>query len=87
MATVTAFEIPGLTIWFYSNDHTPPHFHVKKAGEWELRVNFQLDDEMFEVKWSNRVISSRVKRKIRKLVEEHRADLQIQWDQIQEDRV
>ena len=50
MPKVECFEIPGLTCWFWSNDHNPPHFHAKKNGEWELRVRF-LEDEMFEVVW------------------------------------
>ena len=43
MAIVRAFEIPGLTLWFWSNDHEPPHFHAKRRGEWEVKVHFLLD--------------------------------------------
>jgi hypothetical protein len=25
---------------FYSNDHEPPHVHVRRRGEWEIRVKF-----------------------------------------------
>lgn len=25
---------------FYSNDHEPPHIHVRRKGEWEIRVKF-----------------------------------------------
>jgi len=42
MATVTAFRIPGLPIWFWSNDREPPHFHVKRRGESEVKVFFML---------------------------------------------
>lgn len=38
MAKISAFEIPGLDCWFYSRDHHPPHFHVKKSGCWEIKV-------------------------------------------------
>lgn len=40
MATVEAFKFDGLKLWFYSNDHRPPHIHVKRSGQWEIRVNF-----------------------------------------------
>lgn len=40
MPKLVCFEIPGLSCWFWSNDHDPPHFHAKKEGEWEIRVKF-----------------------------------------------
>ena len=52
MATVRAFQIDGLKLWFWSGDHEPPHFHAKKSGEWEVKVLFLLGRaEMIEVKW------------------------------------
>lgn len=36
MPKVACFKIPGLSCWFWSNDHDPPHFHAKKEGEWEI---------------------------------------------------
>jgi hypothetical protein len=33
MPKVESFELVGLVCWFWSNDHNPPHFHVKKEGE------------------------------------------------------
>jgi hypothetical protein len=38
VAKISAFEIPGLICWFWSHDHSPPHFHIKKAGCWEIKV-------------------------------------------------
>ncbi|MBA2663238.1 MAG: DUF4160 domain-containing protein [Bradymonadaceae bacterium] len=38
MGKVDSFAIPGLELLFYSSDHPPPHFHVRKPGEWEIRV-------------------------------------------------
>lgn len=38
MGRVQAFSIPGLDCWFPSLDHDPPHFHVRRPGEWEIRV-------------------------------------------------
>jgi hypothetical protein len=54
MAKVDSFAIPGLECWFWSNDHDPPHFHVKRAGEWELKVNFLEDEDLFELEWGGR---------------------------------
>lgn len=49
MAKIDCFQIPGLYCWFWSNDHDPPHFHVKRNGEWEIKVNFAVGEaEMFE---------------------------------------
>jgi hypothetical protein len=54
MAKVKCFEIPGLYCWFWSDDHDPPHFHVKRRGEWELKVKFlEGPDTMFELKWGD----------------------------------
>jgi hypothetical protein len=32
---VDCFEIPGRKVWFNSNDHLPPHFHVENEDDWE----------------------------------------------------
>jgi hypothetical protein len=39
---VDAFSIAGVDLWFASSDHRPPHFHARRAGEWEVRVFFLL---------------------------------------------
>ena len=54
MGKVESFVCPGLHLWFNSSDHIPPHFHVVKTGEWEVRVYFLLCTEghlEFQVKW------------------------------------
>jgi len=45
---VEAIEIEGLEMWFNSSDHLPEHLHVRRRGEWEIRVYFLLctDDEL-----------------------------------------
>jgi hypothetical protein len=51
---VEAIAISGLEMWFWSDDHPVPHFHVKKAGEWEIRVNILETQERqlsYELKW------------------------------------
>ena len=83
MANVSAFAIPGLKIWFWSNDHEPPHFHVKKAGEWDIKVSFLEDSSrMIEVVFG--IPSAKVLKEIKELAEQHRLELLEQWQQIHE---
>jgi hypothetical protein len=80
MPKVECFEIPGLYIWFWSNDHDPPHFHVKQEGEWEIKVKFaEGEEQMFEQEWGC-IPSSKVLRKLKKAVKKHRADLLAEWE-------
>ena len=38
-----------MKLWFYSNDHEPPHFHAKRRGQWEFKVLFlEAAEDMFE---------------------------------------
>jgi hypothetical protein len=80
MAKVECFEIPGLHCWFWSNDHSPPHFHVKREGEWEIKVKFTgAEEEMFEQAWGT-IPSSKVLRKLKKAVLQHRVFLLEEWE-------
>lgn len=45
MGKVAAFEIAGLTLIFRSADHHPPHFHVRKDRDWEIRVYIDTSTE------------------------------------------
>ncbi|NCR39243.1 MAG: DUF4160 domain-containing protein [Microcystis aeruginosa W13-11] len=42
MGKVESFNLDGLDLFFNSHDHLPPHFHVRKPGQWEIRVFFLL---------------------------------------------
>lgn len=76
MATVRAFQIEGLKVWFWSHDHEPPHFHAKRAGEWEVRVHFLTQrSEMIEYVWAEKQPSSSVLKNLTAFAEEHRAEL------------
>ncbi len=80
MPKVACFEIVGLTCWFWSNDHDPPHFHVKRQGEWELKVNFvEGGARMFELQWGD-APKAKVLREIARLVEENRVQLLAEWE-------
>jgi Domain of unknown function (DUF4160) len=80
MAKVRCFEIPGLYCWFWSDDHDPPHFHVKRRGEWELKVNFLEDpDTMFELKWGDPPKAKMLKTIASKAVA-NRGALLVEWE-------
>ena len=75
------FQIEGLRLWFWSGDHEPPHFHLKKSGKWEVKVHFLSGpDDMFEIKWAEKNSASRILRQLRELVAEHRAALLEEWE-------
>jgi len=85
VATVRAFEIEGVKIWFWSDDHDPPHFHAKKSGEWEMKVHFLLDrSAMIEVEWIETKPSGRAVRNLGALAEQHRVELLEQWGEVQD---
>jgi Domain of unknown function (DUF4160) len=75
---VEAFTIEGLKFWFNSSDHLPPHLHVKRRGDWEIRVFFlectenNLDCEQ---KWGRKGPSAINRAAILKAVLEHRVTL------------
>jgi hypothetical protein len=87
MATIKAFSIPGMKLWFYSNDHEPPHFHAKRKGQWEVRVRFlERGEALFEMKWrksSKTVPSARDRKRLGDMVEKHRFELLRQWEEVQ----
>jgi len=79
MAKVDCFEISGLECWFWSNDHDPPHFHVKREGKWELKVTFLAGaGDMFELQWGTSP-KAKVLRQIAAAVEANRAALLAEW--------
>ena len=84
MATVKAFRIEGLRLWFWSNDHEPPHFHAKRAGEWEVKVHFLLEPaEMIAVVWAVKQVPTKVLKSLADQAEEHRVALLAQWHEVQ----
>lgn len=79
MAKVECIEFPELTCWFWSNDHDPPHFHVKREGEWELKVSFLVDEgDMFELVWGT-APRAKVLRHLAEAVRMNRAGLLAEW--------
>lgn len=85
MATVEAFRINGIKIWFYSHDHRPPHIHIKRNGEWEIKVNFLSCTEDHLDFSTVRIVSGsgpskQEKKELLQLVLKHREELLIEWD-------
>ena len=84
MARVEAFTLEGLELWFNSSDHEPPHIHVKRRGEWEIRVFFLMcTDSRLEYnrKFGKQDPPSRVLKAIRVAVVEHQVSLLKEWEQ------
>lgn len=83
MPIVKAFKIPGLKCWFWSNDHEPPHFHATRDGEWEVRVFFMLPlDEMIEIEWNTKAVSSAALKQLSSLTLKHRSELLLEWEKV-----
>lgn len=82
MGKVEALAVDGLELWFWSGDHEPPHFHVKKAGEWEMKVYFlesTRESLSYEVKWG-RGPSGRLQAEIARRVITRREALLDEWE-------
>lgn len=82
MGKVDCIVIEGLRLWFNSSDHLPPHFHMTKMGEWEIRVYFlrcaqgHLD---FDIKWGKGA-SGKLLGELLRLVLEKRIALLEEWE-------
>jgi hypothetical protein len=84
MAKLKCLAIAGMELWFYSNDHEPPHFHAKRKGEWEYRVNFlRAVDQMLELVWAaKKTQMSKPDRKLlEQMVDEHRLEILREWEE------
>jgi hypothetical protein len=84
MAKLTCFSIPGMELWFWSNDHEPPHFHAKRKGEWLYSVKFlEPVDQMLELIWSAKKsrMSKTDRRLLQEMVEKHREMILQEWEQ------
>jgi len=83
MATVSAFSLQSVTIWFYSNDHEPPHFHANRRGEWEVKVHFlRQPSEMIEIVRADKKLPARTLKELSELAEVHRVELLAQWEEV-----
>ena len=87
MGKVTVIAIAGLDLWFNSSDHLPPHFHVTKGGQWEIRVYWLTTTEAaltWDLKWPKKKgtgPSAAMQKELRKAVVANRAALLTEWQE------
>ncbi len=81
MGTLTAFSIDGMKIWFWSHDHNPPHFHVKRDGQWEYRVFFLEEETTHQLErvWG-KSISAMDRKLLKNKVTQYRAAILKEWE-------
>lgn len=81
MSKLKCIAVDGLRLWFWSDDHNPPHFHAQRPGEWELKVNFMESSaaKMFTLVKGNKVPSAYTKL-LEKLVVENRLGIFKEWE-------
>lgn len=83
MGKLQCFTINGIEMWFFSNDHLPPHFHAKRKGQWEVKVNFLASSstEMFQVVWpKGKEVPKTITNLLEKMVNDHRDELLKEWE-------
>ena len=86
MGKVDCCSLEGYELLFHSEDHGPPHIHVRRPHEWDIRVSLLLTTEKhldYVVKWPRTFIgpARKVRRQICALVTEHRDALLEEWDE------
>jgi hypothetical protein len=66
-------EFLGIAIYFYFNDHSPPHFHAEYGGR----------EALYEIS-TLRVIRGELPRRVHNLVlewaDDHRSELMLNWE-------
>ena len=73
-----------MKLWFYSNDHEPPHFHAKRRGQWEFKVLFlEAAEDMFELVGAakKKQMSKADREFLQEMVEAHRFEILREWEQ------
>jgi len=83
MGKLECFAVEGVELWFFSNDHSPPHFHAKRKSKWEVKVHFleSSPSEMFEVVWLKcKAVPRSDTKLLQQMAEEHRAELLKEWE-------
>jgi hypothetical protein len=86
MVKVACIALEGHDLMFYSNDHAPPHFHVRaRDGSWEIRVMIEttttarLDCSVKFARARHGVPPVAVGKALRRLVVAHRELLLAEW--------
>lgn len=81
MPKIKCISVAGIELWFWSDDHNPPHFHAKRAGQWEVKVKFlESGSGMLEVVWAKKAMSKQDRRQLIVEVESHRQEILKEWE-------
>lgn len=85
MGRVEAFVIAGYEIFINSSDHTPPHIHVRKPGQWMIRVFFLMCSEghlEYQVVFPQQLkrLPTSVSKVLLEEVLRHRQELLVEWE-------
>jgi hypothetical protein len=71
-------EFFGIKIYFYYNDHNPPHFHAVYAGEY---VEIDINDLIV----MNGEINKRALKLVLEWASQHQAELLAAWQEAREE--
>jgi hypothetical protein len=85
MVTIARFR--GMDLLVYSNDHAPAHAHVRKSGEWTLKIEFSKEGKpsrIMEDAYSG-LVPSKWRKLAIKLVEDNLDDCQNAWNRFHHD--
>jgi len=84
MGRVETISVEGLELYFHSSDHWPPHFHARKPGHWEIRIDIQDTTEeklSFDLKWPRHIdLPARVPKILSVSVARNKAALLQEWE-------
>lgn len=81
MGKVSCIVYEGIDLWFWSHDHDPPHFHIKKPGEWEYKVCFMhAKNDILQLVWAETPMKAKFRSKLLSDVANNRATLLREWE-------
>ncbi len=81
------FRIDGFKVVLFSDDHSPPHVHVRK-GDFEVKVNISGDraELMIGEEKSKRAANKKLRKQALKIVNDNLETLMAEWRKIDAER-
>jgi hypothetical protein len=87
MVKVKSFTLFGIECYFPSLDHEPPHFHAKRAGEWNCKVFFlESRGKILQVVKGEKRLTKSQRKELLNAVATFRAELMNEWEEMHEER-
>ena len=76
-----------MDLLIYSNDHDPAHAHVRKGGEWSLKIELGKDGVPSKIREDaySVLVSAKWRKLAVKLVEENLDDCWTTWERFHND--